>query len=68
MNFYRGCNHNCVYCDGRSERYYVEAEFGKDVLVKINAIDLLRKELNPRRKRIPLNRCYLMLGGGVGDS
>ena len=68
MNFYRGCNHNCVYCDGRSEGYYVEGKFGKDVLVKINAIDLLRRELDPKRKRIPLKRCYIMLGGGVGDS
>ena len=68
MNFYRGCNHNCVYCDGRSEGYYVEGEFGKDVCVKINTIDLLRRELDPKRKRIPLKRCYIMLGGGVGDS
>ena len=68
MNFYRGCSHNCVYCDGRSEGYYVEGEFGKDVWVKVNAIDLLKKELDPKHKRIPLKRCYIMLGGGVGDS
>jgi DNA repair photolyase len=68
MNFYRGCNHNCVYCDGRSEGYYVEGEFGSDVWVKVNAIELLRKELNPSRKRKPPNRCFIMLGGGVGDS
>jgi DNA repair photolyase len=68
MNFYRGCNHNCVYCDGRSERYYVDGEFGTDVCVKVNAIDLLRKELNPRRKSKLLNRCFIMLGEGVGDS
>ena len=68
MNFYRGCNHNCVYCDGRSEGYYVEGEFGEDVWVKVNAIGLLRKELDPRRKRTPLKPCFIMLGGGVGDS
>lgn len=68
MNFYRGCIHNCVYCDGRSEGYYVEGEFGSDVWIKVNAIDLLRKELDPKHKRIPLKRCYIMLGGGVGDS
>lgn len=68
MNFYRGCIHNCVYCDGRSEGYYVEGEFGEDVFVKINALELLRKELDPRRKRTPLKKCYIMLGGGVGDS
>jgi len=68
MNFYRGCLHNCVYCDGRSEGYYVEGEFGEDVWVKVNAIDILKKELDPRRKRVPLKKCFIMLGGGVGDS
>lgn len=68
MNFYRGCAHNCVYCDGRSESYYVEGEFGKDIWVKVNAIDILSKELDPRRKRVPFRPCFMMLGGGVGDS
>lgn len=68
MNLYRGCAHNCVYCDGRSEGYYVDGEFGEDVAVKVNAIEILRRELNPRRKRTPFKRSYIMLGGGVGDS
>jgi DNA repair photolyase len=68
MNLYRGCTHNCVYCDGRSESYYVDGEFGKDVTVKVNAIDLLRRELDPRRKRVPFKRSFIMMGGGVGDS
>jgi DNA repair photolyase len=68
MNLYRGCTHNCVYCDGRSESYYVEGEFGKDVTVKVNAIDLLRRELDPKRKRVPFKRSFIMMGGGVGDS
>ena len=68
MNFYRGCLHNCVYCDGRSESYYVDYNFGEDVEVKVNAIELLNRELNQRRKRITLKRSYIMLGGGVGDS
>ena len=68
MNFYRGCTHNCVYCDGRSEGYYVDGEFGEDVAVKVNTIDVLRRELNPRRKRVPFKRSYMMVGGGVGDS
>jgi DNA repair photolyase len=68
MNLYRGCSHNCIYCDGRSENYYVEGEFGEDVTVKVNAIDILKKELDPARRRIPLKRSYIMLGGGVGDS
>src|SRR5512140_1498109 len=47
MNLYRGCMHQCIYCDSRSECYQIE-NF-TDVLVKVNAIDLLRKEL-PRKR------------------
>ncbi len=68
LNLYRGCTHNCVYCDGRSERYYVDGEFGEDVSVKVNAIDILRRELDPKRKRVPFKRSFMILGGGVGDS
>jgi DNA repair photolyase len=68
MNLYRGCTHNCVYCDGRAEGYYVDGDFGEEVAVKTNAIELLKRALDPRRKRIPLKHSYIMLGGGVGDS
>jgi len=68
MNLYRGCTHNCIYCDGRAEGYYVDGEFGKDVTVKINAIEILRRELDPKRKRIPIKGSFMMIGGGVGDS
>jgi DNA repair photolyase len=68
MNLYRGCTHNCIYCDGRSEGYYVEGQFGRDVTVKMNAVDILRRELDPKRKRIPFKRSFIMVGGGVSDS
>lgn len=68
MNLYRGCLHNCAYCDGRAEGYYVEGEFGKDIDVKINAPELLQKELDPKRKRVPFKKGFIMIGGGVGDS
>ena len=68
MNLYRGCTHNCIYCDGRSEGYYVEGEFGKDVAVKVNAIEILKRELDPKRKRTPFKRGFIMVGGGVSDS
>lgn len=68
MNLYRGCRHDCVYCDGRAERYYVAGEFGRDVAVKVNAPQLLRRELDPARRRKRLPGGYLLLGGGVGDS
>jgi len=68
MNLYRGCTHNCIYCDGRSEGYYVDGEFGEDVTVKINAIEILRRELDSKRRRAPFKRSFIIIGGGVGDS
>lgn len=46
-NLYRGCQHQCIYCDSRSECYRIE-DFS-DVLVKVNAIELLRNELSRKR-------------------
>ncbi|MCD4812491.1 radical SAM protein [bacterium] len=68
MNLYRGCTHNCAYCDGRAEKYRVEGEFGHDVVVKTNAPELLEKALNPGRKRKPMKRAFILVGGGVGDT
>ena len=50
MNLYRGCQHRCIYCDSRSECYGI-ADFDGEVLVKFNAVDLLRKELPRKRVR-----------------
>ncbi len=47
MNIYRGCEHQCIYCDSRSECYRIENFH--DVIVKVNAIELLRKELSKKR-------------------
>ncbi len=68
MNLYRGCTHNCVYCDGRTEKYNVEGEFGRDISIKINAPLILDRELNPKRKRTPFKSGYVLFGGGVCDS
>ncbi|MBN1641433.1 MAG: radical SAM protein [Anaerolineae bacterium] len=48
MNLYRGCEHHCIYCDSRSDCYQI-ADFDGELLVKANAIDLLRKELASKR-------------------
>jgi DNA repair photolyase len=48
MNLYRGCQHQCIYCDSRSECYQIE-DFEHEVLVKANAIELLRRELGGKR-------------------
>ena len=61
LNFYRGCTHDCSYCDGRTENYFVEGDFGKDIVVKTNAIDILGKELQPAKRKKPLEpqRCFI---------
>lgn len=48
FNLYHGCQHQCIYCDSRSECYQIE-NFNSDMLVKANAIELLRKELAKKR-------------------
>ncbi len=50
LNLYRGCQHRCIYCDSRSLCYGIE-NFDGDVLIKVNAIELLRDELSRKRKR-----------------
>ncbi|MBN1562946.1 MAG: radical SAM protein [Anaerolineae bacterium] len=49
LNLYRGCQHQCIYCDSRSECYQIENFH--DVLVKVNALDLLRDELPRKREK-----------------
>lgn len=47
MNLYRGCQHQCIYCDSRSDCYRIE-NFN-DTLVKVNALELLKRELASKR-------------------
>jgi len=44
INPYRGCQHNCAYCDGKAEYYRIE-NFATYIRVKTNAPQLLTKEL-----------------------
>jgi len=46
MNLYRGCQHQCIYCDSRSKVYGIE-DFSK-IQVKTNALVLFEKSLNRR--------------------
>jgi DNA repair photolyase len=54
MNLYRGCQHHCIYCDSRSECYGID-RFDDQVMVKVNAIDLLREELSRKRIKGPIS-------------
>ena len=49
MNLYRGCQHQCIYCDSRSTCYRIE-NFA-DIHVKVNAIELLADALPRKRVR-----------------
>ena len=49
LNLYRGCEHQCIYCDTRSACYQIE-HFNEEVLVKVNALSLLEDALPRKRK------------------
>ncbi|MCG3216298.1 MAG: hypothetical protein KAS63_06240, partial [Candidatus Heimdallarchaeota archaeon] len=55
LNPYQGCYHDCRYCDGKSERYYIHEDFTKRVIAKINAPELLERYLS-RKGFFPYNR------------
>ena len=55
LNPYQGCYHDCRYCDGKSERYYMHEDFTKRVIAKINAPELLERYLS-RKGFFPYNR------------
>lgn len=55
FNPYQGCYHDCRYCDGKSERYYMHYDFTKRVIVKINAPELLERYLK-KKGFFPYNR------------
>ncbi|MFX1505421.1 MAG: radical SAM protein [Promethearchaeota archaeon] len=44
INPYRGCEHNCVYCDGKAEWYRIES-FSSYIRIKIDAAQKFEKEL-----------------------
>lgn len=49
MNLYRGCQHQCIYCDSRSECYQID-DFSK-IQVKENALELLEKEIKRKKEK-----------------
>ena len=56
INPYRGCQHACTYCFARNTHTYLGYDAGKDfnqrIVVKVNAPEVLRRELGrPRWKR-----------------
>lgn len=48
---YKACQHGCKYCDGRSEKYYVEGDFEKDITIRKNIPNVLEASLKKFRER-----------------
>jgi len=59
---YRACQHACKYCDGRAEKYYVEGDFEKDIVIRENLPELLEKELKKVREK-----GIISIGSGISD-
>jgi DNA repair photolyase len=53
INPYRGCSHACVYCFARPTHTFLDMDAGRDfesrIVVKVNAPDVLRRELAAKR-------------------
>ncbi|MFD5474797.1 Rv2578c family radical SAM protein [Streptomyces sp. NPDC127105] len=53
VNPYRGCTHACVYCFARKTHSYLDLDtgigFDTQIVVKVNAPELLRRQLASRR-------------------
>jgi DNA repair photolyase len=53
INVYRGCSHACTYCFARPTHEYLGLNTGEDferrIVVKVNAVELLRAELSARK-------------------
>ena len=53
INPYSGCEHACVYCDARSEKYYLHPDLDNVVYVKTNVKQMLDKRLKNARTLLP---------------
>lgn len=61
INTFRGCSHACTYCFARATHTYLDldagADFDREVVVKTNAVEVLRRELGRaswRREHVAL--------------
>jgi DNA repair photolyase len=59
---YMACQHACKYCDGRAEKYYMEGDFEKDIIIRENLPDLLATKLPTYRER-----GSFLIGSGISD-
>ncbi len=60
---YMACEHGCKYCDGRAEKYYVEGDYEKDIVIRKNLPEILGKELPKLREK-----GVIFIGSGISDA
>jgi DNA repair photolyase len=63
-NPYSGCEHACIYCDARSNRYYLEQDFENEVIVKTNFNMILEQKIKRSRSLLP----DVVGPGGISDA
>ena len=63
INPYSGCEHACIYCDARSQRYYLE-DFENEVIIKTNIDKKLELRIKRTKKLLP----DVVGAGGVNDA
>ena len=66
LNPYSGCEHACIYCDARSNRYYLQEkqDFENEVLIKIDIDKKLDSRIKNARTLLP----DIVAMGGVNDA
>ena len=64
INPYSGCAHTCIYCDARSQRYYLDQDFENEIIVKTNIDKKLDQRIKRARKLLP----DVIGPGGVCDA
>ena len=64
INPYSGCAHTCIYCDARSQRYYLNQDFENEVIVKTNLDMILDRSIKNSRTLLP----DVIGPGGVCDA
>jgi len=64
INPYSGCAHTCIYCDARSDRYYLDQDFENEVIIKTNIDKKLEQTIRRSRTLLP----DVIGPGGISDA
>ena len=59
---YSACEHGCIYCDGRAEKYFVQGKFDQDIVIRENLPSLINEEIPKLREK-----GIISIGSGITD-